>query len=113
MREEGLPMSAEQPSGSEHKSSPPLRIAVACVLGLLILGYLVAIVSGHLPPERRLDVTSLAIIGAAAIGIVLSINPRQLERLKLLEMSGFKLEMLEKVRERQSEQAVQLQDMRL
>jgi hypothetical protein len=82
------------------------------VLGLLTMGYMTAIVSGYLPQDRRLDLTSLAILGVVAVGIVLSVNPRQLEGLKLLEMSGFRLEM-QRVRDRQSEQATQLKDMRL
>jgi hypothetical protein len=106
-------MSPEGTSVTDHKSPSALRIIFACGLGLLAMGYGAAIVSGRLSEGRRLDVTSLALLAAAAIGIALTVNPGQLDRLKVLQMSGFKIEMLEQVRERQSEQALQLKDMAL
>jgi hypothetical protein len=105
-------MSIERTVESEHKSLSPLRIVLACVFGLLAIGYMTAIVSGQLRPDHRLDATSLALFGLLGIGIVLLLNPRQLEGLKLLEMYGFKLE-IQKVRETQSEQATQLSNMSL
>ncbi len=106
-------MDAKHITKSEHKWLWSLRIALACALGLLSLAYMTAIVSGYVPKDRRLDLTSLAIFVAVVIGIALAINPHLLKQVKLLQMSGFKLEMLEQVRERQSEQAIQLQDLAL
>jgi hypothetical protein len=47
------------------------------------------------------------------IAILIALRPDLIERFKGFEMSGFKIEMLERVRERQAEQAIQLQDMSL
>ena len=55
----------------------------------------------------------MAVIAVLLIAILIALRPDLVERFKGFEMSGFKIEMLERVRERQAEQAIQLQDMSL
>ena len=72
-----------------------------------------AVVAGLIPAERRIDAAALAVIALAVICIFLLMNPGIFERLKVFEVSGFKLEMLERVKERQAEQENKLEDISL
>ncbi len=60
----------------------------------------------------NIDATVIALIILSAISILFLIRPDSFSRLKLLEMAGFKLELLEKVREKQEMQQVCLDDIR-
>jgi len=90
-----------------------VRLALAIVIGLLAMAYTAGIVSGLISEHRRIDLVSLAAISVAAVIVTLLLRPEVFERLKILEMSGFKLEMLEKVREKQVKQESELEDIRL
>ena len=93
------------PMSKESSNHHFLRLLVAVVLAIAGLSYTVFVLTGHIPESRQLSATHLALLVLVAIGVVLLISPRSLRRLKLLELSGFKLELLERVRERQIEQA--------
>jgi hypothetical protein len=90
-----------------------IRLALATVTALLAVAYTVGIVSGLISEHRRIDFVSLAAISVAVVVVTLLLRPEVFERLKILEMSGFKLEMLEKVREKQVKQESELEDIRL
>ena len=90
-----------------------VRLGIAILLAFLAIAYTSAIVGGYIPQTRRLDAASLAVIAVLLIAILIALRPDLVERFKGFEMSGFKIEMLERVRERQAEQAIQLQDMSL
>ena len=90
-----------------------VRLGIAILLALLAIAYTSAILGGYIPQTRRLDAASLAVIAVLLIAILIALRPDLVERFKGFEMSGFKIEMLERVRERQAEQAIQLQDMSL
>jgi hypothetical protein len=72
------------------------RTVVVFVLTGLIAAYTLSVVTGLIPPERRIDVPTLAVITFTILCIFLLRNPGIFERLKIFEVSGFKLEMLEK-----------------
>lgn len=88
-------------------------IIVVAVIILAVLTYTVAVVAGYLPSERRIDTANLAVITLAIICVFLLLNPGIFERLKMFEVSGFKLEMLESVKEQQAEQQSKLEDIAL
>ena len=92
---------------------PTYRTVMVVVLIILISGYTVSVVTGYVPAERRIDVPTLALITFTIICIFLLMNPGIFERLKIFEVSGFKLEMLEKVKEKQLEQENKLADIAL
>jgi hypothetical protein len=73
-----------------------LVVVLIGVLIALIIIYTGSVVTGRIPPERRIDVPALAVITFTIIFIFLLKNPGIFERLKIFEVSGFKLEMLEK-----------------
>jgi hypothetical protein len=101
------------PADSDKYSLSSLRIAIAVLLALLVITYITAIVLGYVPEGRRVDGASLAVTAVLVLAIVIALRPDLADRFKGFEMSGFKVEMLERVRERQAEQAIQLQDMSL
>ncbi len=89
------------------------RLVLAIVISLLVIAYIAGVVSGIITEQHRIDAVGLATIALAAIVVALLMRPEVFERLKILEMSGFKLEMLEKVRERQVKQESKLEDIAL
>jgi hypothetical protein len=70
--------------------------------------YSIGIVTGGISADRRIDVVHLGIIIFAVSVATLILQPEILRRFKALELKGFKLEMLEKVKEKQVEQKTSL-----
>jgi hypothetical protein len=68
-------------------------------------------VLGFVSEERRIDAVNLAMIALAVLCAILLLMPEVFERLKLLEVAGFKLEMRERVT--QVERALSEQDARI
>jgi len=96
---------------SDRKPLSRFRLLVAIFLAVIALGYAVGIVLGYVPESRRIDGATLALIAVVLLAILVALRPDLADRFKGFEMSGFKVEMLEKVRERQAEQAIQLRDL--
>jgi len=92
--------------GSESVSTPRVIIAILLIIG--VLAYTTAVVTGHLPAERRIDAINITIIVIVLVLAFFLMNPQEFSRLKLLQMFGFRLEMLERVKEKQEEQEAQL-----
>ena len=90
-----------------------VRISLAVLLCALVGAYSIGIVTGGISADRRIDVVHLGIIIFAVSVATLILQPEILRRFKALELKGFKLEMLEQVREKQVEQENQLDDIRL
>jgi hypothetical protein len=105
-------MTSAQPAETKRRS-PLLRILIAVLLGLLGLAYAFAVVTGGIQEHDRIDTPTLVFLAFLGLVVLALLHPDLFSRLKTFEMSGIKLEMLERVREKQSEQALQLQDMRL
>ena len=89
------------------------RFFLAFVLAITTLYYTISVVAGEIPKDQQLSATHLALLAFVAIAVILLIAPESISRLKLLELSGFKLELLERVREKQAEQAQELDAIRL
>ena len=70
-------------------------------------------ISGFIPGDRKIDAVNLAIIAVAVLVVVFLMRPDVFDRLKILELSGVRLEMLEKVKEKQAKQEGQLEDIAL
>ena len=90
-----------------------VRVSLAVLLCALVGAYSIGIVTGGISADRRIDVVHLGIIIFAVSVATLILQPEILRRFKALELKGFRLEMLEKVREKQVEQENQLDDIRL
>jgi hypothetical protein len=103
-------MNVEESNETKPSNS---RIAAALVVLLVVVIYVYAIVSGHVPKDRRLDGIDVAVLALGSLCSILILRPNVLARLRLLELKGFKVELLEKVRERQLQQEVELEDIRL
>jgi hypothetical protein len=97
---------------TEQRYADRYRWIIAFFIGALSLAYVIGLVSGNIPKERQIDATVIALIVLSAISILFLVRPDSFSRLKLLEMAGFKLELLEKVREKQEMQQVRLDDIR-
>ncbi len=92
---------------------PFFRISLALLIVGAMIVYVWALMTGNLPETRKLDITTLAVIAFSIFLSFVLISPGFFQRLKIFEMSGFKLEMLEKVREKQIEQESKLDDIGL
>jgi hypothetical protein len=82
-----------------------LRVLLATVIGFAVAGYTVAVVAGWVPEKQRIDAVHFGIIVIAGGIVLLLLRPDFADRLKRFEGAGFKLEMLEQVKEKQDKQA--------
>jgi hypothetical protein len=89
------------------------RIGASIVVLTLIAVYVERIVSGHLKKEQQIDTTGLAVIVLGAVLAAMLFEPGFLRRLSRLEWAGFKVELLKRVQEKQSQQESDLNDMQL
>lgn len=89
------------------------RALFSLCIFLSISSYTYGVISGNIPKTQQIDAAHFGIISFALIVIVLLLRPKSLDRLKLLEMSGFKLEMLEEVQDKQAKQANMIDDIAL
>jgi hypothetical protein len=108
MASEHIPTTHREP---DRQPLSTFRLLIVILLALVALGYAVGIVLGYLPEGRRIDGPSLAVIAGVLLATLVAVRPDLVDRFKGFEMSGFKVEMLERVRERQAEQAIQLRDL--
>jgi hypothetical protein len=99
---------AKKPSEEEVPKPPATRIFGIVVLALVGL-YTAAVLVG-LKPERRIDATTLGIIGLGALIALVLFRPDIFDRVTHLEIAGWKFDMLEK---KQQQQDKQLQDIEL
>lgn len=90
-----------------------LRSAVAALIIVAVVAYTVAVVAGGISKDRRIDLTHLGVIAIAAIACTVLLVPEIFGRLRSFEMKGVKIELLERVREKQLEQEDQLRDIKL
>lgn len=90
-----------------------VRTLFALVIIVLAFGYTTAVVRGAIPKDRQIDAVHLVLIVLATLTGLLLLYPAALQRVRTVELSGFKLEMLEHIRERQMRQEDQLNDVRL
>ena len=81
------------------------RILIAIALGAAGLIYTIYVVTGRIPESQQLSGTHLLLLAFLSVIVVVLIAPENLKRLKILELSGFKLELLERVRENQLKQS--------
>jgi hypothetical protein len=106
-------MDSRPPPADQPKAAGRARLVLATLCGVLALGYAAGIVLGTIPEHQRLDATALIGLALAVMTAVLLAFPGALPGIKSFEMQGFKLEMLEKVKDRQAEQAERLDDIAL
>ena len=98
--DEGEPMKQ-----NNTKKPTILRLFFAILMTIAGLSYTFLVITGKIPESRQLSATHLALLTFLSVGVFVLVSPESLRRLKLLELSGFRLELLERVREKQIEQA--------
>ena len=92
---------------------PLARRLLAVVLLVLTVAYGSGVISGTIHKDNRLQLADLAlIVFGCALGTLI-LSPGLLSRLRAVELQGFKVELLERVRERQLQQAQDLEDVQL
>jgi len=109
-------MTADTPSKNSKAGSSirlGVRIAIAVFLVTLVVAYSVGIISGAIAENRKVDAVHFALIVLTVLVASILVQPEIFERFKRFKFSGFELEMLGKVREKQAEQESQLEDIRL
>ncbi|MFL6260567.1 MAG: hypothetical protein ACJ76Y_12705 [Thermoanaerobaculia bacterium] len=97
----------------EQRHVSRFRIVWAVLIGMLATIYTGLVVLGMLPKDHQIDAVHLALIALSVFCIALLLSPEISERLKILEVKGFKIEMLEEVKERQAQQESRLEDIAL
>lgn len=71
------------------------RVALTILISLTVIAYIMGVVLGYIPEERRIDAVHLTIIVLAALGITLLLRPDLFNRLKRLETSIVNVELFE------------------
>ncbi len=89
------------------------RKFVAALIGLGVIAYIAAVISGRIDEHRRIDSVALLLLLVASAVVTVIGWPDVVKRLKVLEFSGFKLEMLGVVNRRQVEQESRLESIDL
>jgi hypothetical protein len=89
------------------------RAAIAVVLVALVAAYSLGVVLGRIEDGSKIDAVHLAVIALTAVVAIGLFQPNIFDRLKKVKLSGFELEMLEKVQEKQAFQEDQIEDIRL
>jgi hypothetical protein len=105
-------MSAEIATKSTERNARA-RVIAAILLIVVLVAYSAAVVLGWIPDGRKIDGVHFALIVLTGLIVVALIQPEAFDRLKRVKLSGFELEVLEKVREKQALQEDQLEDIRL
>ena len=107
-------MTASDPNDPAAVSvtSKYLRAVAAVALVLAAVAYTAGVLSGELKKHERVDAVHLGLIALAGAGAALLVRPDLLP-VKRVEVSGFKLELLERVRSRQIEQENVLHDVQM
>jgi hypothetical protein len=102
----------EQPSASRVF---PLIVRMVVVLAVVTLAgwYTINVVRGKILPANRIDATHILLVSIGALTCFAAAWPNALNRLKTFEVKGVKLELLERVRERQVQQELELDNIRL
>src|SRR5262245_10470539 len=103
-------MSNMNPQRSSIRMS--IRLCVSGLIAALLLLYTLGIVTGMIPDGRKLDAATLALLGLGGLSILLLLQPELLARFKTFEVGGLKLE-LDQLREQQSEQKIELENLRM
>lgn len=108
-------MTNQNPEGRNEKDSQtfPFGRIFGIVLILMTLLYVYGVITGRIPDKQRIDAVTLCVIATGLLASYFLIRPAALDRVKKLELKGFKLEMLEKVKEKQAEQENRLDDITL
>jgi hypothetical protein len=102
---------AREPGAAMRRRST-LRPLISICLGLIVMAYTLGVVFGYIPDGQKIDLVHLGLITLTALLIVLLLWPEAISRVKLVEVPGIKFEMLE-LREKQAQQSLQLEDMKL
>lgn len=89
-----------------------VRSALAVILLLAIGTYIVAVVLGRIPAQRKLGGADISIIVVAAVVAGILLRPELLDRLARLKWGGFELDWLERLEQDQQKQRSELDDVR-
>jgi hypothetical protein len=103
-----MPDQTVQP-GEKPQSAKPRNFRVAAFLVLLfVAGYTAAVMLGRLPKEKRIDASTLGVIGIGSLIAVVLLRPDIVERVTRLEIAGWKFD-IEKKQEKQDKQLNDIQ----
>lgn len=103
-----MPDPAPQPA-QKASAAKPRTYRVAAILVLLFVAVYTGAVILGLPKERRIDVSTLGVIGIGSLIAVLLYRPDIIDRVTRLEIAGWKVD----IEKRQEKQDKQLNDIQL
>lgn len=99
-------------TGTSSRGAKLVRAVTAIVVVALGTTYTGGVVFGWVDETNRIDPVTLGVLALSAVVLLLLVNPEAIARFRNLEVGSFKLE-VEAVKERQTQQAGELDDLRL
>src|SRR6516162_792481 len=97
-----------EPTDGKHAPTSTRQRILGYAVVLAVVGYTAAVLLG-LPNDRRIDGTTLGVIGMGAIIAFVMFRPEIVNRVTRLEIAGWKLE----IENKQEKQDKQLKDIQL
>jgi hypothetical protein len=94
---------------AKGKRQRALRMLIAVIIALLVVGYTVAVLAGLVEPTHQLSITSVVLLALAGGVIVVLVHPEALQVISSLSAGGIRID-LEKVQDRQETLARRQED---
>ena len=102
-----MPDQTVQPGEKPQSAKPRVFRVTAFLVLLFVAGYTAAVLLG-LPKERRIDASTLGVIGIGSLIAVVLLRPDIVDRVTRLEIAGWKFD-IEKKQEKQDKQLNDIQ----
>ena len=87
------------------------RVVAGTVLGLALVAYITAVITGRVPAGQRISIGDLAVLVVGITVVVLLLRPQMLDIVQLVEVGNVKLQ-LRDLRDQQQVQRRELADIR-
>ncbi len=95
---------------SQPQNRIALRVIAVILIAFGVVVYITAVITGAIPKARQIDSVHLTLIVLALVVCAIILRPQIVDRLGRFEGLGFKVELLQRLQERQVEQAEKLYD---
>jgi len=101
------------PNEAEPKPRSAVRMSIVAAIVLLLVGYTLLVLTGTISKEERIDSVHFILLVAGTSLVAVILRPDVAARLRLLEVKGFRIELLERMQERQMRVENVVEDIRL
>jgi hypothetical protein len=112
--EDGFKLNATvEPStnSAERKTWLLFRFAASSLVGLLLFGYIAAVVTGKISASRQISLADVGIIAIGVVAISIVLRPQLVRNIRRFEFGSLRLELRDKLRDLQDTQQDQRRDL--